>query len=75
MADTDPAKPARAPRKRPSVKAPSIPQPQFELITEPCPMVCEKGEVPVFDPQHGSWARDTCRRCMGAGVIEVQRGG
>lgn len=66
MAEAQPRK--RAPRKA------APPKPTFQLVTEPCPLTCEKGEVPKFDPATGLWERAVCGRCMGAGVIERQLG-
>lgn len=71
MADDSTPTPARAPRKRAATKAPKLPE--FQLTTQKCPMVCEAGEVPVFDPATGLWGRGPCVRCMGTGEVEVQR--
>jgi hypothetical protein len=66
VAETAPRK--RAPRKT------APPKPELQLVTEPCPLGCEHGEVPKFDPTTGLWGRDVCGRCLGVGEIERQHG-
>lgn len=63
---------AETPRKRAPRKA--APPKPLQMVTEPCPLTCESGEVPKFDPATGQWERAQCGRCLGAGVIERQYG-
>jgi hypothetical protein len=43
------------------------------LVEVPCPDNCTNGEVLAFNYMNGTHYTEACRRCMGAGSVEVQR--
>jgi hypothetical protein len=72
-ADTEQPEQTPAPRtRRRRAAATDTPPVPFELLEEPCPAGCIRGNVLGFDQSLGQILHIECQECLGVGVIEVQ---
>lgn len=63
-----------APKRRKRTATPP-PPPPFQLLEEPCPAGCTRGQILGFDQAIGQILHIECARCMGVGTVEVQVAG